>query len=65
MDMSKIKEASKEIVKLINKTSTDYDAVEVVEEYLNDLINPATNIPENLTEENLNDFDQTIEHLIP
>lgn len=65
MDISKIKEASKEIVKLINKTSTDYDAVEVVEEYLNDLINPATNIPENLTEENLNDFDQTIEHLIP
>jgi len=65
MDISKIKEASKEIVKLINKTSTDYDAIEVVEEYLNDLINPATNIPENLTEENLNDFDQTIEHLIP
>jgi len=65
MDISKIKEASKEIVKLINKTSTDYDAVEVVEGYLNDLINPATNIPENLTEENLNDFDQTIEHLIP
>jgi len=65
MDISKIKEASKEIVKLINKTSTDYDAIEVVEEYLNNLINPATNIPENLTEENLNDFDQTIEHLIP
>lgn len=65
MDISKIKEASKEIVKLINKTSTDYDAVEVVEEYLNDLINPPVNIPENLTEEQLDIFEQTIEQLIP
>ena len=65
MDISKIKEASKEIVKLINKTSTDYDAIEVVEGYLNDLINPTDNIPENLTEEQLDHFEQTIEQLIP